>query len=138
MTRLFCQMCFVFFAVAVVPLLFPLPSFSQSEKLGIVKYTSPAGMTKLPKENVVVFSEMNQSTGKYCIISLYGATPGTGNAQGDFSREWNNLVVKTMQAETNPKTDKSETDGWTVLSGGASVKSEVGTGLAFLTVISGF
>ena len=111
---------------------------AQPQKLGIVKYTAPSGMTKLPKKNVVVFSEMNQATGKYCIISLYGATSGTGNAQNDFTREWNNLIVKTMQAEANPTTDKSEADGWTVLAGGAPVKSEVGTGLAFLTVISGF
>lgn len=68
--------------------------FGQTEKLGIVRYTPPKGMNKLPKENLVVFSELNQTTGAYCIITLYGATPGTGNPQSDFKREWNNLVVK--------------------------------------------
>ena len=71
-------------------------AFGQTEKLGIVQYTPPQGMTKTPKENVVAFREINQKTGTYCIITLYGATPGTGNSIGDFAREWNNLVVKNM------------------------------------------
>lgn len=132
------KILFGIFATFAIWILVPQTALCQTEKLGIVRYTPPSGMTKLPKENVVVFSEMNQATGKYCIISLYGATPGTGSAQSDFTREWNNLAVKTLQAEANPTTDKSEADGWTVFAGGAPVKSEVGTGLAFLTVISGF
>ena len=47
--------------------------FGQTEKLGIVQYTPPKGMNKLPKENLVVFSELNQTTGAYCVITLYGA-----------------------------------------------------------------
>ena len=108
--------------------------FGQTEKLGIVQYTPPQGMTKTPKENVVAFSEINQTTGKFCIITLYGATSGTGNAQSDFKREWNNLVVKTMKAEANPPTETQAADGWTVI-GGASPVEE---GVAFLTVFSGF
>lgn len=118
--------------------LIPLTVFGQTEKLGIVQYTPPKGMNKLPKENVVVFSELNQTTGMYCIITLYGATPGTGNPQSDFKREWNNLVVKTMKAEPNPKTDEQKGDGWTAISGGSEVESEVGKAVSFLTVLSGF
>ena len=112
--------------------------FGQTEKLGIVQYTPPKGMNKLPKENLVVFSELNQTTGAYCVITLYGATPGTGNPQGDFKREWNNLVVKAMKAEANPKTDTQTGDGWTAISGGSEVESEVGKAVGFLSVISGF
>jgi len=113
-------------------------AFGQTEKLGIVSYTPPAGMTKTLKENVVAFSEYNAATSKYCIITIYGATAGTGTASGDFKREWNNLVVKQMTTElADPKTDTSAADGWTVTAGGSSVTSEAGTALAFLTVISG-
>ena len=72
----------------------------------------------------MAFSELNQTTGAYCIITLYGATPGSGSPQSDFAQEWTNLVVKTMKAEAN--------------SGGSEVQSEVGKAVGFLTVISGF
>jgi len=111
--------------------------FCQTEKLGIVQYTPPKGWTKTPKENVIGFTEYNQATGKFCIITLYGATPGTGSGQGDFSREWANLVVKNMKAEENPKPEAQTADGWTILAGGSAVESEAGKAVAFLTVISG-
>ena len=83
MTKLFCQLSFCLFVFTAI-VSFAAPSaFCQTEKLGIVKYTSPSGMNKLPKENVVAFSQFDQATGKFCIITLYGATPGTGNAKSD-------------------------------------------------------
>jgi len=108
------------------------------EKLGIVKYVTPAGMTKTVKANVVAFSKFDQSSGTYCIITLYGATPGTGDPRSDFAREWNNLVIKTMTAEANPKLDTMTDDGWTVMSGGSAVETGAGKALGFLSVISGF
>ena len=84
------------FVTLMFCLFIPQTVFCQTEKLGIVQYTPPKGWAKTPKENIVAFSEINETTGKFCIITLYGATPGTGNAQSDFKREWNNLVVKTM------------------------------------------
>ncbi|MGI9064783.1 MAG: hypothetical protein ACR2HX_00020 [Pyrinomonadaceae bacterium] len=129
---------FTLFALTAVVLFIPQSAICQTEKLGIVQYTPPKGMNKTPKENVVAFSELNQTTGTFCIITLYGATPGTGNPTGDFTREWNNLVVKTMKAEAHPKTDEQKGDGWTAISGGSEVESEVGKAVGFLTVISGF
>jgi hypothetical protein len=120
-------------------LFIPQAAFCQTEKLGIVKYTPPPGWTKTQTgENVIVFSSLNQTTGQFCIITLCGATPGTGNPNSDFTREWNNLVVKTMKAEANPTTDTQAGDGWTAVSGGSEVESAVGKAVGFLTVISGF
>ncbi|MEO7674209.1 MAG: hypothetical protein ABIU09_09060 [Pyrinomonadaceae bacterium] len=123
---LFAALFFCFFT--------PQTAFCQAEKLGIVQYTPPKGWAKTPKENAVVFSESNADTGKYCIITLYGAMPGTGSGQGDFSREWANLVVKNMKAEANPPTETHAADGWTVIGGALPVEE----GVAFLTVFSGF
>lgn len=129
----------VFLVLAICCFLIPQTALGQTETLGIVKYASPAGMNKTPKENVVAFSEFNQTTGKYCIITLYGATPGTGNAQSDFAREWNNLVVKVFaKAPANPETGTESADGWTAIGGGAEVEGELGKAVAFLTVISGY
>jgi hypothetical protein len=119
-------------------LFIPQIVFGQIEKLGVVSYTSPQGWTKDLKQNVVGFSNLNQKTGGFCIISLYGATPGTKNSTADFTKEWNNLVVKNMKAEDVPQTDTQNEDGWTLISGGSAVESEVGKAVAFLTVISGY
>ncbi len=117
----------------------PQTGLSQTAKLGIVKYTPPKGMNTATKENVVAFSQFDQTTGKFCIITLYGATPGTGNAESDFAREWNNLVVKTFTtAEAKPETVIEPADGWIAVGGGSAVESDVGKAVAFLTVISGF
>lgn len=122
----------------ILCLFIPLTALCQTEKLGIVKYTPPPGWNKTPRANIVSFSELNQATGTYCIITLYGATPGTGSPNGDFTREWNTLVVKTMKVEANPKTDTQADDGWTAIAGGSEAESELGKAVAFLTVISGF
>lgn len=137
--KCFHRLSFSLFVLTVVGLFVPQPAFCQTEKLGIVQYTPVKGWTKTLKENVVVFSELNQTTGGFCIITVYGATLGTGNPQSDFAREWNNLVVKQMKAAANPTPETvAAADGWTGIAGGSAVESEAGTAVAFLTVISGF
>ena len=91
-----------------VCLLIPQTALCQTEKLGVVKYTPPKDWDKATKENTVAFSRLNEATGRFCIITLYGATPGTGQPQSDFAREWNNLVVKPFKAEANPKTETNK------------------------------
>jgi hypothetical protein len=124
------------FAAHIICLCVPQMAFSQTEKLGIVRYTPPKGWTKTPKDNVVAWSNLNQTTGGFCIITIYGATPGAGNPQNDFTREWDNLVVKPLQAEANPKTETQLADGWTVIAGGAAVAFQGSKSVAFLTVFS--
>lgn len=119
-----------------IPLIVPSTAFCQTEKLGIVQYTPPKGWKRTQKENVVTFSEINEATGRFCTFTLYGATPGTGNPQKDFTREWNNLVVKPWGAEANPKTETETADGWTVIAGGAAIDFQGSKALAFLSVLS--
>lgn len=116
----------------------PQAGFGQTEKFGIVSYTPPKGWTKTPKENVVAFSEQNQSTGGFCIITVYGATAAGDNPKSDFTREWNNLAVKTLQAPANPQTETQTADGWTIISGVSTVESQGGKAAVFLSVFSGF
>jgi hypothetical protein len=124
------------FLAASIFLSTPQMAFSQAEKLGVVRFTPPAGWTKTLKDNVVSYSDLNQATGKFSIITLYGATPSTGAARTDFAREWNNLVVKALGAAANPETETEMMGGWTVTAGGASVDVQGGTALAFLTVLT--
>jgi hypothetical protein len=125
------------FVTLLVGLFIPQTALCQAEKLGVVSYTPPQGWAKTAKENIVAFSQVNQPAGTFCIITLYGATPGTGSPEGDFKREWDKLVVKTLNAEPNPKTETETDEGWTATAGGAVVDFQGGKSLAALTVISG-
>ncbi len=127
------------FLVAVLILLIPQRGFAQTEKLGSVGYRPPTGFTKTLKENIVAFTKVDAATGKFCIITLYGATPGTGTPAGDFKREWANIVVKNMKADAVPETetDTDKVTGWVATAGGSQVESDAGPALALLTVISG-
>lgn len=114
----------------------PSMLFGQTETLGIVQYMTPKGWKKTAKENIVAFSELNEATGKFCIITLYGATPGTGDPHKDFTREWDNLVVKTLGGEAIDKTVTQDVDGWTAVAGGAAVDFQGSKAVAFLTTLS--
>jgi len=136
-TETFYKLSLSLFILTVVGLFIPLTAFGQTEKLGIVQYAPLKGWTKTPKENVVAFSEINQKTGGFCIITVYGATPGAGSPTADFTREWKNLVMTNLKAEASPKTETQTADGWTMTAGGAAVEMEGGKALAFLSVFSG-
>ena len=63
----------------IICLVVPQTALCQVEKLGIVQYTPPPGFNKTLKDNVVGFSTLNKTTGGFCIITVYGATAGSGN-----------------------------------------------------------
>ncbi len=119
--------------------LIPNATFGQAEKLGSVSYSAPKGWTKTAKvENVLAFSTLNEATGSFCIITLYGATPGTGNASSDFTREWKKLAVDVLSAPLGPQTETQMEDGWTATAGGSAVEFNGVKAVAFLTVFSGY
>jgi hypothetical protein len=127
---------FVFIAIA---LFMPRTALCQTEQLGILKYTPPPGWTKTQKqESVIAFSKLNQTTGGFCIITIYAATPSGGSPQGDFTSAWNNLAVQTLKAEPNPKTETESDAGWTATAGGGAIDYQGGKALVFLTVFTGF
>ena len=112
------------FILTAVGLFIPQMAFCQTEKLGMVQYTPPKDWKKTANENVVVFSELNQTTGRFCIITLYGATASSGNPQSDFITAWNSLAVKNMNAKANPETETQTADGWTIIAGASAMSSE--------------
>lgn len=124
------------FILTTIGLFIPPTAFCQTEKLGMVQYTPPKDWKKNENGNVVIFSEINQTTGGYCFITLYGATTGTGNPAKDFAGEWKKRVVEQFGGEANPKTEKDATDDWTGISGGSAIEFQGNKSVAFLTVFS--
>ena len=94
------------FVGLVVSLFIARAAVAQTEKLGLVQYTPPKGWTKSAKEHAVVFSDIDQTAGRFCFITLYGAGASTGDPKSDFAREWNTRVVQPWGGEANPKTQR--------------------------------
>jgi hypothetical protein len=115
----------------------PTVARAQTEKLGLVQYAPVNGWKRTAKDNMVSFSELNEGTGKFCIITLYGATPSTGKPEGDFLRDWNERVVKTLGTEGDPKTESQAADGWTITAGGTAVNYQGTKAFVLLSVLSG-
>ena len=128
----------VLFATIAFCLFMPQTTFCQTEKLDIVEYTPPKGWTKTPKEGAVTYSYVNQSRTGLGVITVYASTASAGSPSKDFSKAWNELVVKPFKAEANPKTETQSSDGWQAIAGGSAFESEGAKAYAILTVFSGF
>ncbi|MDX6709190.1 MAG: hypothetical protein QOH96_206 [Blastocatellia bacterium] len=112
--------------------------FCQTETLDIVQYTPPKGWAKTPKEGAITYSDINKTSGGFCIITVYASTPSAGTPQKDFANEWAELVVKPFKAEANPKTENQTDDGWTSTAGASQIEMDGTKSLVFLTVLSGY
>ena len=134
---------FTVLCLTVFGLLTAQTVFSQTEKLGIVSYTPPKGWKKIAKvENGnagVAFYEDNETTGKFCVITLFGAIESLGNPKKDFESEWNNRAVKGFKAAASPRRLPPESfEGWTVIAGGSKIEYEGRNATIILTMFSGF
>ncbi len=111
---------------------------SSAQSLGAIKFTPPAGFVKNAKEHVVVYSSVDQNTGRFCFITLYREVASVGTPQKDFASEWDTRVVKPFGGEPAPKIVTEPDKGWTAIAGGTQIDFNGNKAFAFLTVISGF
>lgn len=114
-------------------------AFTQTETFDIVTYTPPKDWKKDSKPGVVNLMNVNTTTRGFCIIAMFASKAGTGDAQKDFVREWNELVATPYKPEENPKPETQNTgEGWEIVAAAAPAKIDGADVYIFLTVISGF
>ena len=124
--------------IAIIFFVAPATTFSQTEKLDVIRYDPPKGWTKAPKAGVMVYSDSNNSTGAFCIISVYPSTQSAGSPQKDFDSQWNELIARPFNAAITPKTEIQTSDGWTSLSAATQIESNGVRSAVFMTVVSGY
>ncbi len=113
--------------------------FSQTETFDIITYTPPKDWKKDAKQGVVNYTNVNSTTGAFCVIAIYASSASTGDAEKDFKNEWKELVVTPYKAEANPKTETETTaDGWKTVGGASLVKMDGADVYMILSVYSGF
>lgn len=113
-------------------------ALGQAEKMDIVQYTAPHGWVKTPKDFGVVFSDVDQKTGKFCILTVYASKGADGAAQQIFADQWAKLIAAQFNAGSAPKTESESADGWITTAGASKVAVEDGEAFVLLTVFSGF
>ena len=113
-------------------------AFAQTESFGATQFTPPKGWTRSTKESVVIYSDIDKASGRFCFLTLYAATPSSGNAQNDFASRWNEVIVKPFNATANPETETRAADGWTAVSGGSQIDSDGTKAVVIMTTFSGF
>src|SRR5438046_217137 len=104
---------FCLFVWTTTSLFIPHTIFCQTEKLDIIEYAAPKGWTKTPKDGLMVYSNLDKSTGGFCLVTVYPSTASAGSPEQNFASEWIEKVVKPFKAHANPKTETQSEDGWT-------------------------
>ena len=114
-------------------------TIAQTETFDIATYTPPQNFNKEEKPGGVVYSQANDSTGKFCAIIIFASTAGTGDVAKDFKLQWDELAVKKYAADAKPATEKAQTpNGWKTITGASAIKIQGTDAYIVLTVFSGF
>lgn len=112
---------------------------SQTETFDIITYTPPKDFKKDSKQGVVNYSNVNTTSGGFCVIAMFASTASTGDEEKDFKKEWKELVAIPYKAEPNPQTETQTTaEGWKVVTAAAPVKLDGADLYIILTVATGF
>ena len=124
--------------LTVIGLTGPQMTFGQTEKFDIAEFTPPKGWERAPRDGAVVFKDVNKTTGKFCVLTIYASSPGSGNSAKDFADQWAELVVDKFKAQPGPKTESQASDGWQATVGGTQIETGGLQAVAVLSVMSGF
>ncbi len=112
---------------------------AQKVKFDMMSYTAPTHFTKTVKPGVIVYTDINNTTGGFCIISMYASTSSSGNVLADFKNEWTEHAITPFQAAPDPATEVQHVaGGWKAISGAAPVKADGTDMYIILSVFSGF
>ncbi len=97
-------------------------AFCQTETFDIARFTPPKNWKKQTKPGVVLFTNVNESKGVFCVIAIYASSASSGKAEEDFTSEWNDVAVDVYGAAAAPKTEMQTTpDGWKIIAGAAPI-----------------
>ena len=114
-------------------------TIAQTETFDIATFTPPKDWKKTTGTLSTAYSNINNTTGAFCVIALYPSSASLGDAQKDFKAEWKNRVVTLFNGDANPKTDmQTSADGWKAVSAAAPIKIDSAGAYVILTVFSGF
>src|SRR5256885_17146106 len=87
-------------------------AFCQTETFDIARFTPPKNWKKQTKPGIVLFTNVNESKGVFCVIAIYASSASSGKAEEDFASEWNDVAVDGYGWVGGPKTQMHTTPVW--------------------------
>lgn len=120
-------------------LIISICSFSQKQHFDLVTYAAPKGWKKEVKETAVSYTISNDKTKTWCQINIVKSTTSKGSVDLDFDSEWQELIVKSYQPSSLPKSTEIKGTGlWKTKSGASKFSFNNADALVMLTVSSGY
>jgi hypothetical protein len=121
--------CFLFFIVTPAQTL---------ETFDIATFQAPRGWTKEVKDGALIYSTSDKQKGTYAMIVLYTSGKSSTNPKTDFETDWRQFA-SGIGVKASPQIEpQRQTNGWIVVTGGATFESDLGTSAVILSTYSGF
>jgi len=76
---------------------------AQTQTFDAVSFTPPPGWAAAQDHDYVMFTFIDSAARTYVMLAVYNSTPGSSDAEKDFSSEWNELVGKSFSAGNAPR-----------------------------------
>jgi len=100
---------------------------AQTPTFDAVSFTPPPGWAAAQDRDHVTFTFIDSAARTYVMLAVYNSTEGSGNAERDFSSEWNELVDKSFSAGSAPRSTAGQSRaGLKFREGGAQVRQQNG------------
>jgi hypothetical protein len=112
---------------ALVLLLAASAVVAQPQIFDAVSFTPPAGWATAQDRDHVTFTFIDSAARTFVMLAVYNSTPGSGDAERDFSSEWNDVVGKSFSAGSAPRSTAGQSRaGFKFREGGAQVRQQNG------------
>jgi hypothetical protein len=100
---------------------------AQTQTFDAVSFTPPPGWATAQDRDHVTFTFIDSAARTYVMLAVYNSTSGSGNAERDFSSEWNELVGKSFSAGSAPRSSAGQARaGLAFREGAAQVRQQNG------------
>jgi hypothetical protein len=100
---------------------------AQTQTFDAVSFTPPPGWAAAQGRDHVTFTLIDSAARTFVMLAVYNSTAGSGNAERDFSSEWNELVGKSFSAGSAPRTTGGQSRaGLTFREGAGPVRQQNG------------
>lgn len=87
----------------LVLLLASSAAVAQTQTFDAVSFTPPSGWAAAQDRDHVTFTFIDSAARTYVMLAVYNSAPGSGDAERDFSSEWNEVVGKSFSAGSAPR-----------------------------------
>jgi hypothetical protein len=113
--------------------------FAQKQTYDLFTFTPPKGWTKEEKQNVIIYTGVDNKNKTWCQIGVYKSTASKGNIEADLQSEWNELAAKQFNIVDNMQaTETQEADGWKIKSASGKFSFNKQDAAIILTTFSGY